>query len=737
MTKSTRNIAGGAQRRLLGAVLMATAAVGPLALARPALAQSVDGATTPKPAPQPDGTIALGPVRVEAGADEAGAPGAAGDTPYKTAAPISSIDGKELQTRFSGNPQTALRATPGVSTRQSSSQPGIEVNIRGMSGYGRVNAMIDGVPQAFKNIAGHEASGGSLLYIQPELLAGIDVTRGAVAGAHGSGTLTGAANFRTLSLDDVLLEGQTVGGMVRLKLGDNGADVAGSISGGARFDGLWGGDGRIDVFAGVAYTETGDYKAGGGQPVQPGRQSSNSPQGGLLKVTVSPNQDHDFSVGVRLYENQFVNSNYTWAIDNQTWTADYRFTPGGNWLNLAVSAYYNDTHLQYVGTGGSYAGRETRNKGYGLNATNRSTLTLGDDVDVRLAYGVSWGREDFQTLAMRGGNHPGKLDKTSLFSDAEFDFGRYSLIAGLRYDAWKMKGYRPPYNAGAGDCPGPVGGPPCGDKWVGRDGGKWLPKVGVVFQATKDLELYATYAHTFRPPTTHEVFFSLAPFGNGVGSGVANNLDLDAETNKGWDLGANFKRDGLFRDDDRLRLKVGYFRNSIDNFIVNDFVNVPGRGLTAMWVNRPGETVMQGLEIEGGYDAGVAYANLAFAKTDTDQPVGDGAGAGNGEGSILPDTTATLDVGARLFERRLILGAQARYTGEGQVAQFGVGWTPTEAYTLVDLYGSYAVNQRAELFFSVENVEDKVYGYAASSFGAYSALTGRGRTFIAGLTARF
>lgn len=798
----TRDSAVRMRRSIFGAMLMATAAVGPLALAQPAAAQSsaavrynvpaqslsdalvtfsgqsgyqvtidgslvrglrsggVSGSLSPgqalsqilagtgltykivgsvvtlERAPQADGATPLGRLRVEGG-EQAGAAGTSGDAPYTTAAPVTSVGSDALQTRFSGNPQTALRAIPGVSTRQASSQPGIEVNIRGMSGYGRVNAMIDGVPQAFKNIAGHEASGGSLLYIQPELLAGIDITRGAVSGAQGSGALTGAANFRTLSLDDVLLTGQTVGGLARLKSGDNGANFSAMVAGGARFDGLWGGDGRVDVFASLAYTDTGDYKGGDGQAVPTTRRSTNAPEGGLIKVQVSPNQNHDLSVGVRWYENQFSNSSYNWAVDNKTWTADYVFAPGGDWVNLTVNAYYNDTQLKYVGTGGSFAGRDTRNEGYGLSATNRSSLILKDSVDVKLNYGLSWGREDFRTLAMRGGNHPGKLDKSSLFSDAEFDFGRYSLVAGLRYDAWRMEGFRPTYNAGVGDCPGPVGGPTCGNTWVSRDGGELLPKVGVIFQARSDLQLYATYSHTFRPPTTHEVFFALVPLGNGVGSGVANNLDLEAETNRGWDLGANYMRNGIWRDNDQLRFKIGYFHNSIENFIVNDFVDVPGRGSTAMWVNRPGDTAMQGIEVEGGYDVRFAYVNFAYAKTDTDQPVGDGAGAGNGEGSILPDTTATVDAGVRLFDRRVILGAQARYTGEGQVAQFGVGWVPTDSYTLVDLYGSYAVNDRAEIFFSVENAEDKVYGYAASSLGAYSALTGRGRTFIAGLTARF
>jgi len=677
--------------------------------------------------------ITLGRIRVEG--QESSGEGEASRT-----APVTAIAGDDVRLRFSGDVQSALRSTPGVSTRQSSNQPGIEVNIRGLSGYGRVNAMIDGVPQAFKNIAGHEASGGSLLYVHPDLLAGIDITRGAVQGAHGSGTLAGAANFRTLSVEDVLLDGKDTGGLTRLRFGDNGADIAGAVALGARHGDLWGGDGVVDIVAAYAYSEIGDYKGGDGVEVQAGRRSANSPTGGLVKIGVSPNTTHRFDLGARWYENEFSNSSYNWAVENQTYTADYVYAPGGDWLNLVANAYYNRTGLNYVGTGGSFAGRETRNTGYGVNLTNRVRTRLKPELGLSLDYGLTWGREDFETLNRRGGNHPGKLDKASLFSDAVLDFGRYSLIGGLRYDYWKMEGYRPPYAAGTGDCPGPVGGPTCGDLWVDRDGGELLPKVGVTFEATPELTLYVTYAHTFRPPTSHEAFFSLVPLGDGVGTGVANNLDLDPETNKGWDIGADFQRHGVFRPNDRLHLKAGYFVNQIENYIVNDFVDVPGRGLTAMWVNRPGTTTMQGFELEASYDLGVLYANLSASAMDTDeQPIGDGAGGGNGEGSILPKTTATLDVGTRLLEGRLRLGAQARYTGEGKVAQFGFPptWATTPDYTLIDAYGSYALNDQVEIFFTVENAEDKPYGYAASSLGGFEAQTGRGRTFVAGLSARF
>lgn len=661
--------------------------------------------------------------------------GVRGDAVFSTPGPVSATDDETIQTRFGGNGQSALRAVPGVFTRQQSNQPGIEVNIRGMNGYGRVNAMIDGVPQTFKNTGGHEASGGALLYVHPELIGGIEVVRGAVSGAHGAGTLTGAANFSTLSIGDVLPEGKDRGVMTRLKFGDNGYRKSGMIAYGQRIGGLFGGDGSISFLGALAYTDQGDYKDGNGT-IAAGKGSSNSPKGGLVKVEVAPNASNRLHLGTRWYDNGFVNSGYNWAIDNQTTTAGWDWSPGSDWINLDLDLYHNNTELAYLGSGGSFAGRRTEDVSYGLSLTNRAAVALNGGVNLDLEYGLSWGRNDFRTHERRGGNHPGELDKASLFVDASFDFGRFSLINGIRYDYWRIHGWRAPYAGGVGDCP--AGGPACGDEWVSRDGGELLPKLGVTWDVTDELELYATYSHTFRPPSSHETFFALVPLGTGVGSGVANNLDLEPEKSKGIDIGLNFRRDGLFLADDKARLKIGYFQNRIENFIVNDFVDVPGRGSTAMWVNRPGTTKMQGIELEASYDAGFVFAGLSYADTDTaDQPYGDGAGAGNGEGAVQPERVATLDIGTRLLDEKLTLGAQFRYVGKGKEVQFGTGWVDTPSYSLIDLYASYDIGENAQFFLSVENVEDKAYGYAGSGLNNYRAQTGRGRTVILGLTTRF
>lgn len=75
----------------------------------------------------------------------------------------------------------------------------------------------------------------------------------------------------------------------------------------------------------------------------------------------------------------------------------------------------------------------------------------------------------------------------------------------------------------------------------------------------------------------------------------------------------------------------------------------------------PGTTNSRGTEIQGTYDARVAYINLAYTHAKNDQPVGWGTGIGVGEISFLPDDTATIDIGIRLFDEDLTLGTAMDY----------------------------------------------------------------------------
>jgi len=657
-------------------------------------------------------------------------------SPYSMTSAASTTSAGIVQLKAGGDAKTALRSMAGVFTMSPSDQPALQANIRGLEGFGRVNNMIDGVPQTFRNIAGHGAGNAGLTYVDPTLLAGIEVQRGAVSGAHGSGALAGSANYRTLDVDDVVREGKEVGLLVKSSFGSNGKSSSQMISAASRHDIL--DTGSIGFIGALSMSNFGLYKNGDGD-TPTSINTENSPLSGLAKVEFAPNDEQLLKLGGRWYDNTFTNGGYEWNVTNSTYTADYSYNPGSELIDFNAHAYLNDTDFAYTTTtGGGYRFRESNNTTWGVNADNTSRFALGNGVGLEAFYGASWSSDTFEINAYKSGNAPGEHLKGSVFTDLTASWDIFSLTGGLRYDSWSVEGYQPPYAAGTGDCP--AGGAACGDEIVSRDGGDLNPKLTAAVQPLDWLQLYATYAHTSRSPSVQEMLFPGVPFTTGVGSGVVNNLNLVPETSRGWDIGANIVSKGLLFDDDSLELKVGYFDKAIENFIVNDFVEITGvSGTRAMYVNRPGETRMRGIELEGSYDAGFAYVNLAYTLADTEQPVGDGAGWGNGVTGTLPENYFTLDLGTRwLDDRSLTIGGIVRYVGEGTQAN-GMGETlDTEAYTLVDLYASWELSEFATVFASVENVLDTTYTPANSmEFSDYSVPTGRGRTVVVGANLRF
>jgi len=676
-----------------------------------------------------------------------GDPGGKDDAQYRTAAPVSSTSKSDLETRFGGSVNQALRNTPGTFSRPGANQPGIAVNIRGMSGFGRVNSMIDGVPQTFRNGAGHGAYGGTLLYVHPDFLAGVDIARGAVPGAAGSGTLSGAANFRTIGIDDVLLPGRNAGVMTSFKLGSNGYDGSVMTATGVRK--VFEGGGELSIMGGWAKTANSDYRNGAGAVFH----EVNAPIGGLGKIEYKPNDTHALRLGWIYYDNDFRNSGYRWMVNNNTYSLNYAYTPDSNLFDAKVNLYYNKAFMAYDRTagGGSYIGRETDAVSFGGDITNVSRFQLTDRMSLKADYGVSYHMDDYQVTPYRGVNQPGKLAKASAFSDFTLSYGMFDLTGGLRYDHWNLSGVKQARRQGTGggwyeECP--VGPADCPAEAVSRSGGALNPKLTLAAKPTDWLQLYGTYAHTFRPPTPSESFWGLVGIGSQVGSGIFNNLHLKPETSRGVDVGANIVRDNLFLNNDKFRLKAGYFHNNIENFITQGLVPIErcvGAAVcwydSAMWINVPGTTRMSGVELEGGYDAGFAYANFSYTHAKTRTPVGSFVGGGgNADIDILPEDYGMIDLGVRLFEEKLTLGGKARYVGKGTYATISFTspqptFTEVPAHILYDLYGSYAFSQGSRVFFSVENVANKVYAVPLSGDGVQ--LAGRGRTFIAGFSTKF
>ena len=183
---------------------------------------------------------------------------------------------------------------PSVWFDQRGDSPETSINIRGLQDFGRVAVVVDGARQSFQR-SGHNANG--TFFLEPELLAGLDVIRGPVANIYGSGAIGGVASFRTKDTDDILKPGERYGVQGHTMAGSNQGQGLGSLFGAARIGP------NVDVFAGGTYRKQTNFHDGDNQVVP---NSGSEVATGIGKVTFRPLDGHEVKFGAIRYE--------TWLI---------------------------------------------------------------------------------------------------------------------------------------------------------------------------------------------------------------------------------------------------------------------------------------------------------------------------------------------------------------------------------------------------------------------------------------
>lgn len=664
-----------------------------------------------------DADVQLNVITVSTGTPSVSGLVAGKDAPYETTAAVTSIDAATLQEKNAGNIDNALRASAGTFTRKAMSGAGVAVNIRGMEGYGRVNMMIDGARQNIR-VMGHGVSGGSA-FVDSDLLAGMDMGRGSLGGAAGVGTLGGAANFRTLGIDDVILPGNSYGAMSTIKFGNNAYDWSRMAAAGARTQN------GIGFMGAFNRRDSGAPKSGvdekGRRLINPNQQEDL--KSGLAKLEFGNGEDHKLLLGGVWYNNKSTIRSEPQTYRNQTYTARYDFTPDNDLIDLTVNAYYNDAQVRF--TEGNYAGQFTRDKGMGIDVTNRSHLDLTNDIALKLTYGGAYYHDDVTNGQSWGTGGPGdgKIGIGSLFTDATFSYGMFDLTTGFHYDTFRLQG----------DVARKRGSETVLEA-IDRSDSSLNPRVTLAVTPVDGIQLYSTYAKTFRPPTVTETFF---PGAHGkTPNPTSPNPDLEGETSKGWEFGVNVLEKDVLASGDALRMKANYFSNDVENYITSGPYSMKNMPMLK-FINIPGKTRIKGFELEANYDSGFAFAGISYSKTKTDLPYGmwsDGFGIGELNG--LPDYTVTINAGFRALDEKLTIGGQIRRVGKTKAVKppMGPQLIDVEGYMLADAYASYKYNENATFFLNIENITNQAYK-PAQYMDAQKL--GRGRTVIGGMTLRF
>ncbi|WP_018632448.1 TonB-dependent receptor domain-containing protein [Neomegalonema perideroedes] len=591
-----------------------------------------------------------------------------------------------------------LREVPGVFTRVNSGQPGVAANIRGFEGSGRVNMMVDGVRQNFR-FTGHEAQGYG--YVDPNLLAGIDVVRGAETGVGGGG-LAGSVNFRTLGVSDIVRPGQDYGALGRVSWSDNGGGWSGMAGAGARFE-------NFGLAGAFGFRDSDDYKNGDGATVANSGQELTS---GLIKAEAGFG-DHSLNLGGVFYENDFAANSYHQTVTNRTLTGGYRYNPENELVDLRANLRFNETKMEYGAaiTPSPFAtssGRVVTDKGFGGDLSNRSVARLGP-VDLVSVNGVEYFRDDVS--ATKGGVNPGDGEATYMaaFTDNTLRHGIFDLNVGLRYDHYKLEG------SGFAFAGVPYD--------VDNSDGVFNPSVTLGVEPVEGVRPYAKWSRSLRAPTLQETMLGgTHPPGGGTTGSFGPNPNLKPERQQTFELGATVDRDDAFQPGDRLTGRANYYWMDVDDYIVGTFA-APGTGRPS-FINLDGESKLQGFELEAGYDAGpwflrANYAHMDASKLPSQLP-------GLGASQYQPDDVFSATAGVRLLDRKLTLGGSYSYVSSGMTADGAGGSMQSAApsYGLVDLFADYQFNENFRVGAKAANVGDKQYTPWLATSG-----TGPGRTF--------
>ncbi|XWY21242.1 TonB-dependent receptor domain-containing protein [Bisgaard Taxon 45] len=166
---------------------------------------------------------------------------------------------------------SVLRSVPGTFTQIDKSSGTVSVNVRGGTGFGRVNTMIDGVSQTFYASSADSGSRNSSTsqfgsLIDPGFLSRVEIDRGSFEGSHGANTLLGSAHFKTIGVNDLVAAGRQLGFMGKYLWGSNA--TAPQVLGAVAFKRDFENERWLGLLYGFSERHLSqDYRIGGGRKV--------------------------------------------------------------------------------------------------------------------------------------------------------------------------------------------------------------------------------------------------------------------------------------------------------------------------------------------------------------------------------------------------------------------------------------------------------------------------------------
>jgi hemoglobin/transferrin/lactoferrin receptor protein len=591
---------------------------------------------------------------------------------------------------------------PGVWTQSRGDEPGTSINIRGLQDFGRVAVLIDGARQNFQR-TGHNADGQ--FYLDPEMIAGVDVVRGPVANIYGSGAIGGVAAFRTKDIEDVVRAGERWGVLTTGMVGSNILKGMGSVFAGARVTP------DVDIFAGGVYRSQTNYRDGDGKEWP---NTGSNVASGIGKLTIRPADGHEVKFTGLTYETSYLNgqptatlvntaSIFDTRVQNDVAAARWRYArPDDQLFDFDANVYWTRTvtdQQKISGSGNAATGFIGDKRRFGIDTNgfdiNNTSRTDWGPISHALTYGGDSFQDQVNVTDSTGTGDlftpSGRRVVSGNFVQLRTTYAPWiETIIASRYDTYKLEG----------------GG-------FTSSGERTSPKATLGVTPIRGFTVYGTYAEGYRAPALTETLIAgpHPPVG-GPTFGFIPNPALRPEVGKNKEVGVNLRYDDIAIKGDAFRGKFNYYRNDLSDFIEFTFVPAPcpGTNFCFQYQNVPSAR-LEGWEFDTNYDAGSFFLGFAGSHVRGRNLI-----TGVPLLKTPPDQYATT-VGARFLDRKvtvavrwLAVNAKLREDIPNSPAITGnPDLPPTSSYNLVNLYAGYQPTPDITWALSVENLLNVQY----------------------------
>lgn len=703
---------------------------------------------------------------------------------FYTAGAVSSVgENKRLE-----NLDSVVRALPGTYTNIDPTQGTVNINIRGVSGFGRVNTMIDGVPQTFYGTSSNSSNryhseegdgyGPSSQFgamVDQSFLVGVDINRGYASGSHGVNALAGSANLRTIGVDDVVQEGNHFGLLSKSSIGSNGLGRSGMVTLGGKY--YFNDNGSVGAIFGYSGSHiTSNYKDGDGNSFNKNdfaKRLEQSPRSWLSKFEFKPNEYNSLILSGSEYRNDVGGRD----TQRQSYSLGYQLNPNSPWIDLKVLAAYTRNRQDFHddATVWLLEKAKTSNTSTYLDVNNTSQFNWYSN-EVAFTYGASYLSNKYERKAIAV-NHDnfeytpfspsGKQELKSAYLTTDLKRGIFNLNTNLTYTHGTVKGFKPA-------CSSELSAITCFPSYAAN---MKLKSKALNFSTMLAMDVndwfkpFVSYSQNTRVPNTQEVFF------NNEGSGSMNPF-LKPEKSKVVQIGFNTTKEHVFRDNDFLGMKLVGYTSRINNYIHSQSFYLLNNGdLTSgitdgnigdinpgfhaqIYNNFPHPVKQRGIEFDLNYDASQFFTTLSYSYQKSSFPVDATSKTGVGFGTVavteLPRHVGSLTVGGRFLDEDLTLGAILKYTGKSKrmlpaasdIDEQDVLEEIPHIPMLVDVFANYRVNKHILIKASIQNLTNRNYVDALNALNSTASQAGedytyrytntaRGRTYQLGAEIRF